>query len=325
LAESDDAGCVSRFVELTAQAAGIGIRRFSTSLMSGAGSTNRTWIVQAEDGSRYVLREYRWPHPSPDDLGRPEKEAWLGELVRSHGVPAPCQLSRVPVDGGVVAMYQWLPGLLLGDIPATYPSAWRSAGEMLARIHSVKVSSSDSAGVIVGRHVLPFPEGSWGQWQLENALWHSALVARRGIYAVDPERVRRLYARAVPLLDSRPVRLLHNDPHPWNILVDAVRGGWRVTGWLDWEFAWSGDPAWDIARLDIFRLKDIGPTPEAFATGYGEPRVPIVSELYKFAIMLWMSNQDAAGDELLRLTYRHAHEYLSRADSMLSRLERAIA
>jgi aminoglycoside phosphotransferase (APT) family kinase protein len=55
----------------------------------------------------------------------------------------------------------------------------------------------------------------------------------------------------VPLLDSRPVRLLHNDSHPWNILVDSVSGDWRVTGWLDWEFAWSGDPAWDIARLDI--------------------------------------------------------------------------
>jgi aminoglycoside phosphotransferase (APT) family kinase protein len=55
----------------------------------------------------------------------------------------------------------------------------------------------------------------------------------------------------VPLLDSRPVRLLHNDSHPWNILVDSVCGDWRVTGWLDWEFAWSGDPAWDIARLDI--------------------------------------------------------------------------
>jgi hypothetical protein len=72
-------------------------------------------------------------------------------------------------------------------------------------------------------------------------------------------------------------------------------------------------------------LRDIGPTPEAFTTGYGKPGVPVVSELYEFAIMLWMSNQDAAGDELLRLTYRRTHQYLLQADAVLSRLERSLA
>jgi Phosphotransferase enzyme family len=111
--ENSDSGRVRRLVELTAKAAGIGIRRFSTSLTWSAGTTNRVWLVQGEDGSRYELREYRWAHASPDDLDRSEKEAWLADLVRSHGVPAPRQLSRVPVDGGVVAMYEYLPGQLL--------------------------------------------------------------------------------------------------------------------------------------------------------------------------------------------------------------------
>jgi hypothetical protein len=73
--------------------------------------------------------------------------------------------------------------------------------------------------------------------------------------------------------------------------------------------------------LDIFRLKDIGPTPEAFDVGYGSQRVPIVSELYKFAIMLWMSNQAAAGGRLLVATYRAADAYLTLADKTLDRLE----
>jgi aminoglycoside phosphotransferase (APT) family kinase protein len=129
---------------------------------------------------------------------------------------------------------------------------------------------------------------------------------------------------AIPRLDHRPVRLLHNDPHPWNILVDRVGSGWQCTGWLDWEFAWAGDPAWDIARLDIFRLKDIGPTPDAFTAGYGLPRVPVVSDLYEFAIMLWMSNQAAAGDELLLPTYRNADTYLATADQTLASLARKL-
>ena len=55
----------------------------------------------------------------------------------------------------------------------------------------------------------------------------------------------------------------------------------------------------------------------AFADGYGSPRVPVVSEQYEFAIMLWMSNQAAAGDTALSPTYCRAHRYLSEADAVL--------
>jgi aminoglycoside phosphotransferase (APT) family kinase protein len=195
---------------------------------------------------------------------------------------------------------------------------------MLARIHGIRIGDGSQAGVIAGRSVRPFAEGSWGRWQLANAVTHATTVAARGDFPVDPGRVKRVYGRAVPLLDRRPVRLLHNDPHPWNILVDQQGSRWHCTGWLDWEFAWAGDPAWDVARLDIFRLKDIGPTPESFIIGYGAPRAPIVSALYEFAIMLWMSNQAAAGDMLLLPTYRRAHQYLATADETLARLDQEL-
>jgi aminoglycoside phosphotransferase (APT) family kinase protein len=271
------------------------------------------------------LREYRWPYGVPDDLDRPGKEEWLSGLVRRFGVPAPREVSRIAVGNVVVVLREYLPGRPLGDVPTGRTSAWRAAGTMMARIHAIEIDGDASAGVIVGRSVRPFTEGSWGRWQLANAVKHGGSVSERGTYEVDPERVRRLYSRALPLLDSRPVRLLHNDVHPWNILVDGSGDEWRCTGWLDWEFAWTGDPAWDVARLDIFRLKDIGPTPAAFDDGYGSPRVPVVSELYEFAIMLWMSDQDAAGDTALGPTYRQAHLYLSEADAVLSRLERLIS
>ena len=315
---------IADIVRLAADAAGIAIRRFTATLVSG-GAMNQTLIVCDEDGARYVLKEYRWPCDGPDDLDRPAKEAWLCDLVRAHGIPAARQLATVMAGNAVVVLREYLPGRLLGDVPVRFGSAWQSAGEMLARIHQIRLSPDGRAGMIAGRRVRPFAEGSWGRWQLANAAAQSRQVARRGRYDVDQERVRRVYHRAVPLLDSRPVRLLHNDPHPWNILVDAAEGRWHCTGWLDWEFAWTGDPAWDVARLDIFRLKDIGPTPAGFAMGYGSPRVPVVSDLYEFAIMLWMSNQEAAGDEVLGPTYHRAHQYLSGAGAVLSRLEQLLA
>ena len=310
-------------VRLAANAAGVTLGRFTASLV-GRGSINRTLIVGGDDGARYVLKEYRWPFGGSEDLDRPGKEAWLSDLVRGHGVPAPRQLSRVLAGDAVLVLREYLPGRPLGDVPVTCAPAWRSAGAMLASIHQIQLRPEGMAGMIVGFAVRPFAAGSWGRWHLANAVEHSWKVARRGRYDVDPDRVRRLYTRAVPLLDSRQVRLLHNDPHPWNVLVDAAGGSWRCTGWLDWEFAWTGDPAWDVARFDIFRLRDIGPAPAAFGDGYGSPRVPLVSDLYEFAIMLWMSNQDAAGDHILLPSYRRAHEYLSAADAVLTRLERLL-
>ena len=281
MADDHDSDQTSAIVQLAADAAGITIKHFSTRLVA-SGTINRTMIVLGDDGSRNVLQEYRWPYQEPDDLNRPDKEAWLSDLARRRGIPAPRQLSRVTAGDAIVVLREYLPGHLLGDVPVTCASAWRSAGETLASIHQIRLGADDRAGVIAGRRVRPFAEGSWGRWQLANAVEHSQPVAHRGRYHIDPERVGRLYARAVPLLGSRPVRLLHNDPHPWNILVDATENSWHCTGWLDWEFAWTGDPTWDVARLDIFRLKDIGPTPAAFDGGYGSHRVPVVSELTPF-------------------------------------------
>ena len=286
----DDLG--ADLLRVAAEAVGLSIADLSVTPAAGIGSTNRNWIVS--DGERrYFLREYRWPFDGPDDLDRPEKEAWLGDLLHARQVPAPRVLWRVESVRSVASLSTFLPGQHLGDVPVACASAWRSAGTILARIHTIRIGRGDKAGMIAGRSVRPFAEGSWGRWQAANAVRHATAVAQRGDYPVDPELVGRVYRKAVPLLDSRPVRLLHNDPHPWNILVDRDGPTWRCTGWLDWEFAWTGDPAWDIARMDIFRLKDIGPTPEAFTGGYGSPRVPIISGLYEFAIVLWMSNQAA--------------------------------
>lgn len=315
-----DAELLSR----VADAAGLIVTNLSLRRASKIGSTNRNWVVSDGDG-RYFLREYRWPFGGSDDLDRPEKEAWLGDLVRSHGVPAPRVLCRVEAAGFVASLSTFMPGSHLGDVPVSCASAWESAGQVLARVHKIRVGDGIRAGMITGRSVRTFAEGSWGRWQAANAVKHATAVAERGDYPVDPETVRRVYRKAIPVLDSRPVRLLHNDPHPWNILVDREGSRFRCTGWLDWEFAWAGDPAWDIARLDIFRLRDIGPTPQSFTAGYGSPRLPVVSQLYEFAIMLWMSNQAATGDTVLSPTYRNADTYLVNADKTLAWLERELA
>lgn len=81
-------GLGAELLRAVAEAAGLSIADLNVTPASGLGSTNRNWIV-TEGDRRYFLREYCWPFDGPDDLDRPEKEAWLGDLLRSQQVPAP--------------------------------------------------------------------------------------------------------------------------------------------------------------------------------------------------------------------------------------------
>ena len=83
----------------------------------------------------------------------------------------------------------------------------------------------------------------------------------------------------------------------------------------------AGDPAWDDTRPDIFRSKGIGLTPQSFYESYRYGPAPIVGEFYELAILLWISNEAATGDQIMMPTYRRAHQYLQRAPAVLSRLK----
>lgn len=304
------------------QAAGLPASGFTCEPL-GRQAVNATTLVRYDNEDRYIVRVYRWPFDVPDELDRPTKEVWLAGLLSEHGIPAARVLSRVDAEGQTAVVLTFLPGVPLGDLPEMYDDAWRDVGRTLAAVHAIQVGDG-TAGMIAGREVRAFPEGSWGRWQLANAINHATRVASRGMYRLDVDRVESIFQRAVALFDARPVRLLHNDPHAWNVIVDQSGGRWRCIGWLDWEFAWAGDPAWDVTRLDIFRSKDIGPTPQSFYEGYGYDPGPIVGDLYELAILLWMSNEAATGDQIMTPTYRRAHHYLQQAPAVLSRLEQRL-
>ncbi|TAL66430.1 MAG: hypothetical protein EPN84_00325 [Legionella sp.] len=58
--------------------------------------------------------------------------------------------------------------------------------------------------------------------------------------------------------------LVHADFDPANILVDKIADEWTITGVLDWEFAFSGSPLWDIANM----LRYAHQMPSAFAASF---------------------------------------------------------
>lgn len=90
-------------------------------------------------------------------------------------------------------------------------------------------------------------------------------AAREALGAVLAERWLRRIAEAAPALAvvDGARRLVHGDYNPKNLLVERAAGGWRVSGVLDWEFAFSGSPLADVGNL----LRLVGAYPPRFGEG----------------------------------------------------------
>ncbi len=254
--------------------------------VASPGRVNTTTIV-AVAGERYAVRVYGWPFDGTCSFDRGPKEAALHPRLQAEGVPVPAVLSLATVDGRDGALLEWAPGELLGVVAQRVPAddldeAWRETAASLRRVHAL--DGGPVAGFLTAEGVAPFrpgllsaggppfAEGTYG------GLVASDLVARgRDLGGlVDADLVGRVAEALVPVLDARPVRVGHSDANPWNVLVvEPPSGGWRLSAWLDWEFAWAADPAYDLMRATVQRYAPIGPTPRAFWEGYGSEPDPV--------------------------------------------------
>jgi aminoglycoside phosphotransferase (APT) family kinase protein len=126
-----------------------------------------------------------------------------------------------------------------------------AVGEVLARIGAYTFSR---AGFFHGPQLDPRP--LTGQGDL--AAFVRERIARPAVADVLSAGERDAFLRAVD--DVAPaVRavdgarcLVHGDFNGKNLLVDEGAGGWRVTAVLDWEFAFSGSPLFDLGNLVRF-------------------------------------------------------------------------
>lgn len=283
--------------------------------------TNVILLVTTSQGGQYVYKRFTWPYAAPDVLERRVKESYLHELLRDHGVPVPRIITSARLHGNDVHLMEFVPGFVLGELarePAARPAlrtAWRQVGATMARIHGIRLGSE--AGVISGAKVQPFAEGSWGQWFSADLRKHALNVARQLPDEVVGQLIEVADLTAVATELRQPV-LLHNDPHPWNVIVARTALDFELAGWLDWEFAWCGDRWWDMARMSIFRFADIGHIPDDLDLGYGARRTRYLRfDLYYCGISLWMFGQYLDGDDQLPDTYRMVREYVRRLPAEL--------
>lgn len=248
-------------------------------------STSSVWALTA-GGRRYVARQRL-----DGDARLALKEAYLSDLLRRRGVPAAEVLAVVAGEHGVATLSPLLAGIRLDRAVASLPvddlqSAWRSTGEALRSAHGIVLPE---AGEIVGDRVEPFP-GGWARWVTDGLAddveW---LRAALGGPAIGRPFLDRVVVAAADALQRAPVRLIHNDALPQNVLVAPGPEGWRCTGWLDWEFARAADPLWDLARLDF---RPAGLVPSAFYEGYGTRPAEPQASVYELLTATWRTRAE---------------------------------
>jgi aminoglycoside phosphotransferase (APT) family kinase protein len=238
------------------------------------GTYNTLHRVELANGARLVLK-------TPPAAGTPRLryeaellhgEALFYESAAAAGVPAPRVLHAQPLEsaaGGAFLLMSHLPGGTWQEVSETMAATERdglraSLGGMVARLHAVSGPGfgypAQSTGPLTGR-------------------WAPAFAAMTDAVLDDAERygswlprpvpaIRSALAAAAPVLDEVAVpALVHFDLWPGNVLLDGPAGARTISGLIDGERMFWGDPLADFASLSLFMPE--AESDAAFLSGYG--------------------------------------------------------
>jgi aminoglycoside phosphotransferase (APT) family kinase protein len=174
--------------------------------------------------------------------------------------------------GEPVMLSRFMPGdpvdtLLPGLTPAEASALGESAGTVLAAIGSV---TFPRPGFFDGPGLIPGPDGVEPTAGLPEFV-DRCLRGADALTAAEQAALRRHAVQAAAGLDvlrgSR--QLVHSDFNPKNLLAASRKGTWRITAVLDWEFAFSSSPLFDIGNMLRFRSELPAGFAGGFIAGYG--------------------------------------------------------
>ena len=163
----------------------------------------------------------------------------LLDVMHRHGVSVPRPLAldeSGQVFGTPSMLVEEMPGRVIGhmfDLPAPSAAISRDVAEQLARIHRVPLGEFDAKSIGAERS----NREQALQWINESYVSFKALDRASPIYETAFHWLREHIA----LVDG-PRCLVHGDCGLNNLMI----AGGRVTTLLDWEFAFAGNPFYDL-------------------------------------------------------------------------------
>jgi len=249
-------------IGLACSQAGLGCLTRAPELLSGGYSNLNYKISVGRD--RYVLRFYRHPMLAVT-------EPKLLQLVHSR-VPTPRVAfvqTQPDVIGRAFALLDFVASRPLDRILAgCNEEDGRQAGEAvglalteICRFQFERPGLFDGELVPTGR---PTAAAAGVLSYVGERLFSPQGLQALG--AAGRDRVWAALQRDAEVLSGvgTETTLVHGDYNPKNLLMKRSAGRWEVVAVIDWEFAFSGSPLWDVANMLRFR-KDY---PTAFANAF---------------------------------------------------------
>jgi fructokinase len=188
--------------------------------------------------------------------------------------------------------------MLVHAAAADVEHASRSAGEVLAAIHSFSLPSPGFLGPD-----LEIAEPMGYSWLTGVVEFFGQDRARQLVGATLADDVVRLVEREGWRLAEvwTQSRLVHADYKPWNLLVRRAPAGWAISGVLDWEFSFAGPPLCDFGIFLRYSARMPTEYAEGFLEGYraaGGNLLPDVRTLARLIdlVSLWTFLERGAAD-----------------------------
>lgn len=193
------------------------------------------------------------------------KEVDLHRLVAEH-VPVPEIVFADPEGDPPCALMHWIPGETWRQIKSRRDArelaeCGRALGEVLARIGAISLARQIGSLPIEGPDPVPR--------MIEMFLASPHAAAR-----VPSDTIARVcdfaWSRAPRLatLDAASF-LVHSDFGGPNVILHKPSGEWQVAAVLDWEFAFSGSPLYDVGHALRYERADRPTLEPHFSTAYG--------------------------------------------------------
>ena len=257
---------ISRWIEAVA----LPDRRIVVAHALTGGYSNENIQIIVDDGGSYVLRRYRGTNAAAVETAlaaRLARVVPVAEVVAADPTGTAC--------GEPVLLSRFMPGRPVSELLPQLPpdeaaDLGRWIGWALGAIGTVRFAQP---GFFADGALEPGPPGA------EPALGLPEYVARclkegnaeGHLTPREQDDLRYLAERSAPALNALrgERRLVHADYNPKNMLAERDPDGrWRLTAVLDWEFAFSSSPLFDIGNM--LRHERAPGFADAFLTGFTE-------------------------------------------------------
>ena len=242
----------------------------SFELIAGGCANLNIKILLQDENNPLILRVYL------RDKEAVYREQKLAVLLK-HMVPIPLAYYIGELEGYPFAITEFMPGialrdLLLSDIPNDLSAIMYEAGRILSKITAHEFSRAGFFDKDLNI-MLDLPSDDYLIFA-KDCLKNETVLSVLGSSKVSKiNQALDQYSHLFP--DDSEKHLVHADFDPANILVHKVGGAWKVSGVLDWEFAFSGSVLFDVANMLRYAHKMPSEFQESFLKGLASASIKL--------------------------------------------------